>query len=207
MENNRQFELMRSAARQKLEGADPVQLSTLTGLCWDGRTFDTETLGIPIRISWPECQISPALEMWHDLTILQYLANTKGTTLMGKFLALSEFHAGGLAKGTSFDRDNDRMISRIGLHDPQAIREAAAKLGGTELYEIRFVLFVFLSAPHSDKVQFVAAGRRIPCFRKSPFRCFRRKRSANRSSRNGSGNLSFAFGKRHTLNVQQVAPH
>ena len=58
---------MRSAARQKLEGADPVQLSVLTGLCWDGRTFDTETLGIPIRISWPECQISPALEMWHDL--------------------------------------------------------------------------------------------------------------------------------------------
>ena len=53
MENNRQFELMRSAARQKLEGADPVQLSVLTGLCWDGRTFDTETLGIPIRISWP----------------------------------------------------------------------------------------------------------------------------------------------------------
>lgn len=104
MENNRQFELMRSAARQKLEGADPVQLSVLTGLCWDGRTFDTETLGIPIRISWPECQISPALEMWHDLTILQYLANTKGTTLMGKFLALSEFRSGGLAKGTSFDR-------------------------------------------------------------------------------------------------------
>ena len=124
MENNRQFELMRSAARQKLEGADPVQLSVLTGLCWDGRTFDTETLGIPIRISWPECQISPALEMWHDLTILQYLANTKGTTLMGKFLALSEFRSGGLAKGTSFDRDNDRIISRIGLHDPQAIREA-----------------------------------------------------------------------------------
>ena len=127
MENNRQFELMRSAARQKLEGADPVQLSVLTGLCWDGRTFGTETLGIPIRISWPECQISPALEMWHDLTILQYLANTKGTTLMGKFLALSEFRSGGLAKGTSFDRDNDRNISRIGLHDPQAIREAAAK--------------------------------------------------------------------------------
>ena len=40
MENNRQFELMRSAARQKLEGADPVRLSVLTGLCWDGRTSD-----------------------------------------------------------------------------------------------------------------------------------------------------------------------
>ena len=95
MENNRQFDLMRSAARQKLEGADPVQLSVLTGLCWDGTIFDAETLGIPIRISWPECQISPELEMWHDLTILQYLANTKGTMLVGKFLALSEFHSGG----------------------------------------------------------------------------------------------------------------
>ncbi len=200
MENNRQFELMRFAARQKLEGADPVQLSVLTGLCWDGRTFDTETLGIPIRISWPECQISPALEMWHDLTILQYLANTKGTTLMGKFLALSEFRSGGLAKGTSFDRDNDRIISRIGLHDPQAIREAAAKLGGTELQEKSDLSFLFsFLAPHSDKVQFVAAGRRILCFRKNPFRCFRRKRSANRSRRNGSGNLSFTFGKSHRI--------
>ena len=148
MENNRQFELMRSAARQKLEGADPVQLSLLTGLCWDGRTFDAETLGIPIRISWPECQISPVLEMWHELTILQYLANTKGTALIGKFLALSEFHSGGLAKGTSFDRDNDRMISRIGLHDPQAIREAAAKLGGTELHEKSDLSFLFSFLPH-----------------------------------------------------------
>ena len=86
MENNRQLELMRAAARQKLEGADPVQLSVLTGLCWDGRTFDTETLGIPIRISWPECQISPVLEMWHDLTILQYLANTKELRSWGNSL-------------------------------------------------------------------------------------------------------------------------
>ena len=148
MENNKQFELMRSAARQKLEGADPAQLSVLTGLCWDGTTFDTETLGIPIRISWPECQISPVLELWHDLTILQYLANAEGTTPIGKFLALSEFHSGGLARGTSFDRDNDRIISRIGLHDPQAIREAAAKLGGTELHEKSDLSFLFSFLPH-----------------------------------------------------------
>ena len=32
--------------------------------------------------------------------------------LIGKFLALGEFHSGGLAKGTSFDRDNERIISR-----------------------------------------------------------------------------------------------
>lgn len=52
MENNRQFELMRSAARQKLEGADPVQLSVLTGLCWDGRTFDTFSNTLTILYSF-----------------------------------------------------------------------------------------------------------------------------------------------------------
>ena len=47
MENNRQFELMRSAARQKLEGADPVQLSVLTGLCWDWKDIWHGNLGNP----------------------------------------------------------------------------------------------------------------------------------------------------------------
>ena len=148
MKNNRQYELMRDAARQKLKDADPVQLSVLTGLRWDGTAFETETLGIPIRICWPECRMIPELDMWHDLTILQYLANTEGTMLIGKFLALSEFHSGGLARGTSFDRDNDRIISRIGLHDPQAIREAAAKLGGTELHEKSDLSFLFSFLPH-----------------------------------------------------------
>ena len=53
-----------------------------------------------------------------------------------------------LGKGTSFDRDNDRIISRIGLHDPQAIREAAAKLGGTELQEKSDLSFLFSFLPH-----------------------------------------------------------
>ena len=53
-----------------------------------------------------------------------------------------------MAKGTSFDRDNDRIISRIGLHDPQAIREAAAKLGGTELHEKSDLSFLFSFLPH-----------------------------------------------------------
>ena len=40
------------------------------------------------------------------------------------------------------------MISRIGLHDPQAIREAAAKLGGTELHEKSDLSFLFSFLPH-----------------------------------------------------------
>lgn len=148
MENNRQYELMRSAARQKLKDADPVQLSALTGLQWNGSEFEAETFGTPIRISFPECHISPTLDMWHDLTILQYLANTEGTALTGNYIALGEFRSGGLARGTSFDRENDRIISRIGQHAPQAIRAAAAKLGGTELHENSDLTFLFPFLPH-----------------------------------------------------------
>lgn len=147
MENNRQYELMCSAARQKLKDKDPVQLSALTGLHWDGTAFEAKSLGSPIRISWPECQISPMLDMWHDLTILQYLANTKGTALTGKYIALSEFHSGGLARGTSFDRENDSVISRIGMYTPQEICEAVAKLGGIELHEKSDLTFLFSFLP------------------------------------------------------------
>ena len=147
MKNNRQYELMRDAARQKLKDADPVQLSVLTGLRWDGTAFETETLGIPIRICWPECRMIPELDMWHDLTILQYLANTVGTTPTGKFIAMSEFHSGGLARGTSFDRENERTIHRIGQHAPQMIRDAAIKLGGIELHEKSDLTFLFSFLP------------------------------------------------------------
>ncbi len=147
MKNNRQFELMRSAAIQKLQNTDPKRLSALTGLSWNGNEFEAETLGIPIRINWPDCRIVPEVDMWHNLTILQYLANTEGITPTGKFIAMSDFHSGGLARGTSFDRENDRTISRIGQHDPQLIRNAASKLGGVELDEKSDLTFLFSFLP------------------------------------------------------------
>lgn len=147
MKNNRQFKLMRSAAIQKLQNTDPKRLSALTGLSWNGNEFEAETLGIPIRINWPDCRIVPEVDMWHNLTILQYLANTEGITPTGKFIAMSDFHSGGLARGTSFDRENDRTISRIGQHDPQLIRNAASKLGGVELDEKSDLTFLFSFLP------------------------------------------------------------
>lgn len=146
--NNRQYELMQDAARQKIQSADPNRIASMTGLHWNGSEFETKTLGIPIRISWPECRMVPSLNMWHDLTILQYLANTTGTELTGEFIALSAFSSGGLARGSSFDRENDRTISRLGKYPEQAIRDAAAKLGGRELNGNSDLTFVFSFLPH-----------------------------------------------------------
>lgn len=133
LESNRQYTLMLDAVRQRLKGSDPVHLSVLTGFHWSGTSFETETLGKPIHISWPDCRIMPAVDLWHDLTILQYLANTQGTALTGKFISMSEFCSGGMARGTSFDRENDRTISCIGQFPASSIREAASRLGGIEL--------------------------------------------------------------------------
>ncbi len=101
---------------------------------------------IPIQIHWPDCEIAPQLDPWPHLTILQYLAGAKGTPLTGRFVSLSDFREGGLARGSSFDRENDRIIGKIGKSDAAAIQEAAAKLGGTVIQgkadmTIRFSFF------------------------------------------------------------------
>lgn len=144
---NRQYELMHTAAQQKITKADPAQLAAQTGLFWNGAAFEGKTLGIPIRISWPECKITPALELWHELTILQYIANTDGADLSGRFISMSEFSTGGLARGTSFDRENDRTIGCIGVHPVSAIQKAAEKLGGTEISDRADLAFLFCFLP------------------------------------------------------------
>lgn len=131
MKNNRQYAQMLCAAKEKLSGRDPAEIARAAGLLWNGRTFEAVTLGIPIQIHWPDCEIEPQLDMWHCLTILQYLAGAKGTPPAGRFICLSDFREGGLVRGSSFDRENDRIIGMIGKNDAAAIQKAAAELGGT----------------------------------------------------------------------------
>lgn len=59
MKHNGQYKRMRAAAMQKLQNADPHRLSMLTGLHWNGTAFEAETLGISIRIFFPECRLVP----------------------------------------------------------------------------------------------------------------------------------------------------
>lgn len=130
MKNNSQYAQMLCAAKEKLSGKDPAEIARAAGLLWKGRVFEADTLGIPIQIHWPDCEFAPQLDMWHCLTILQYLAGAKRTPLTGRFVSLSDFREGGLVRGSSFDRENDRIIGIIGKNDAAAIQATAAKLGG-----------------------------------------------------------------------------
>ncbi len=131
MKNNRQYAQMLWAAKEKLSGRDPAEIARAAGLLWNGRTFEAETLGIPIQIRWPDCEIVPPLEMWHCLTVLQYMAGAREMSLTGRYVSLSDFREGGLVRGSSFDRENDRIIGKIGKIDAAAIQKTAAQLGGT----------------------------------------------------------------------------
>lgn len=132
MMNNRQYAQMLCAAKEKLSGMNPAEIARATGLHWNGRAFEANTFGIPIQILWPDCEFTPQLDMWHCLTILQYLAGAKQPPT-GRFVSLSDFREGGLARGSSFDRENDRIISIIGKKDAALIQKAAAELGGTAI--------------------------------------------------------------------------
>lgn len=145
---NLQYERMAQAAGQILQQRNPAQLAKLTGFHWDGRQLTAATLGIPIAISWSDLSITPRLDMWHELTILQYLANAAGTLPVGQFLSLSDFRVGGMVRGTSFDRENNRILERIGTLPVSSIREAAAKLGGSEFQGRADFNAVFSFLPH-----------------------------------------------------------
>lgn len=133
MKNNRQYLQMLAAAKEKLKGLNPLEIARTTGFGWNGNSFETSTLGTPIQIRWPDCEITPALDMWHHLTILQYMAGAKEMPLTGNYVSLCDFREGGLVRGSSFDRENDRVIELIGKHDRAAILKAAEKLGGTPI--------------------------------------------------------------------------
>lgn len=133
MGNDRQYLQMLAAAKERLAGMEPVEIARLTGFAWNGRAFEVNTLGTTIQIDWPGCEITPQLDMWHHLTILQYMAGAKELPLTDKYISLCDFREGGLARGSSFDRENDRIIGRIGTNDITRIQKAAGALGGTRI--------------------------------------------------------------------------
>lgn len=145
---NRQYERMAEAAAEKLRLRSPEELAAKTGFFWDDKQLTAASLGIPVAVSPADWSVSPGLDSWHALTILQYLASTTGAMPTGCFLSISDFRSGGLARGTSFDRLNDSAIQRLGTYPVSVLRSAADMLGGTELKEKSDLTFLFSFLPY-----------------------------------------------------------
>lgn len=136
MKEGRQYAEMLAAAIAKLAHRQPEDIARRANVCYDAgrRMFAFETLGQPVQIHWPDYALDTSLEMWHHLTVLQYMAEADGTPLTDNWISLREFKEGGLVRGSSFDKENDEVIRRkLGWSDTETLTEAAARLGGEQI--------------------------------------------------------------------------
>ena len=151
MSENRQYTALLTAAVDKLSDPSPEDIARRANLCYESsaRTFSFETRGRPVRIRWPECTPDTPLEMWHHLTVLQYMAEADGSPLTDDWISLREFKEGGLARGGSFDEENDRIVRRaLGRLDIETLAEAASKLGGARIAGKADLSMVFFFMPN-----------------------------------------------------------
>ena len=136
MKENRQYTEMLAAAIGKLADRQPEDIARKANVHYDAgsRMFSFTTLGQPVHVHWPDYTLDTPLEMWHHLTVLQYLAEADGTPQSNTWISLREFKEGGLIRGSSFDAENDRLVRRkLGQLDVETLTAAAARLGGDRL--------------------------------------------------------------------------
>ena len=142
---NRQYNEMYAAAVSRLSGLDIRAGAQADGLiCGDNEMF-LPILGQKAALNLTDYSLSPQVEMWEHLIILQYLETMDGTKPNERWLGMSELSSGGVSRGQSFDREVDNLIAqRLGQYAPETVQAACAALGGAMQYDARADLCVVL---------------------------------------------------------------
>ncbi len=112
---NRQYEEMRIAAINKLKDRLPEDLAAKGNLNFnrEKQEFCFSLFGTKMILSYPDFTFTPEPNMWLALTVYQYLDEADGTPLSMERMALTDFKDGGLIRGASFDRENDKIIQQV----------------------------------------------------------------------------------------------
>lgn len=126
---NRQYDSMLAVARERLARHDPAGIARRAAVTFDGRQFTMTSLGQTVTVSYPDFQVSPALDMWHTLPLLHYLDLADGTALSGRMMAFAQY-PDGMVRGGRFDRRAELVIRRqLGLLPPEELRRRCLALG------------------------------------------------------------------------------
>ena len=137
---NRQYDEMLAAAVKRMAGLDFRTAAEKAGLDYDASNGSAiiRTLGRISRLNPANCSLTPPLDMWHHLSILQYLEAVDGSLPSDRWIGMGELAEGGMVRGASFDREIDSLIaSRLGCFTPGQIENACAELGGVLQGECR----------------------------------------------------------------------
>lgn len=132
LEKNRQFQLMLEPARQRLKKYTIEELCEKGNIefCKEESEFVVSSMGQKIKVHYPDFVIKQELEMWHHLTLLQYMAMADGSSLTGKWIDLSQMR-GGLSRGSGFNKDITSLFEKNFVDvSVDAFQKACQELGG-----------------------------------------------------------------------------
>ena len=146
---NRQMDAMLTSAREKLKKYKPEDICRKGKVVFeDGlKEFFILSMGQIIKVSYPDYAIAQKLEMWHYLTILQYLDTADGTELSGEWIGLQQLR-GGISRGHGYDKDIATMFERYftGITKSEFLN-ACIQLGGRAISGKADVSVVIWYAP------------------------------------------------------------
>ncbi len=125
---NRMFDEMMKAARQRLTDRDPAVIAKNANVAYSDCVFRFQSMGIPVTVTYPACEITPELPGWHALVILHYLDLADGIPLSGRTIAFAQ-QKDGMVRGGGFDRSAESKISKL---DFETLKTRCAELGGIE---------------------------------------------------------------------------
>ena len=111
MSANRQYGAMPAAATERLRGRDPVEIASRAGIALEGGVYRFETFGRAVKLDVGSFAAEPALEMWHHLTVLQYLDSADASRPTDRWIGMDSLADGGMVRGASFNREVDAVIA------------------------------------------------------------------------------------------------
>ncbi len=104
IQENRAFAEMLRTARAWLADRSPLDIAEKTGIVYEEEqnVFCLNSLGMEIRIQYPDYRMIPDVEEWHQLVILHYMKLADGAPLSGNWMTIGDLKDG-LIRGGDFD--------------------------------------------------------------------------------------------------------
>lgn len=128
------FSQMDAVALERLAGRDPEAIAQNAGVDYDAaaQLFSFSSMGIPLRITYPDYTITPAVSGWHRLAILHYLDLADGCPLTGKDIPFGQMRSG-MVRGGGIDRKCEAVISRMPELSEEHLTRLCGALGGERI--------------------------------------------------------------------------
>ena len=111
VQNNRMFEEMLRAARERVKRHAPKKIAENSGIMFlaQSAVYQLESLGETVKITYPKYTFSPDIAEWHQLVILHYMDLADGSEASQEMMPFSDLKDG-LIRGTKFDHDAERVL-------------------------------------------------------------------------------------------------